>query len=222
MFDPVSSSKGPLSSRIALPIALFSAGFFGLVIASVQPGGDAAPSAAVNPEAQASTVFIQSEVPDVAQAGDPATASSEDLVHFCSRHVTATRSFVVFKRGTCVVINEPSKNPMKDARAILARCNDPNARFVSETTNEGDLIVAFKEPVFHRFTQAQIAEMDPMLKRMATALLSPAEMVAAGEGWTPPHAARVGLVARRRLLEDVAQDVPVRIIRAQERSIVSR
>ena len=222
MFDPASSCKGPLSSRIALPIALFSAGVFGLVIASIQPIGRKYSSSVAGPEVQSSPILARSEVIESTQTGNLSAASGEDLVQFCSHHVTANRSFVVFKRGTCVVINEPCKNPMKEARAILARCNDANARFVSEATTEGDLIVTFKEPVFHRFTQAEIAELDPTLKEMATALLSPEEMVAAGEGWTPPHAARIGLVARRRLLEDAAQAVPLRIIRAQERAIVSR
>jgi hypothetical protein len=41
--------------------------------------------------------------------------------------------------------------------------------------------------------------------------------VAAGKGWSPPKNARFGLLARRRLLEDAANPVPVRIIRAKGR-----
>jgi hypothetical protein len=221
MFDPIKTSKSPLSSRIALPTALLLAGTFGLAIATVQ----------------SSKVFKKNQHPSLITAASPHSAvpeaqefahlvnaptAEDSLVQFCSRHVTANRSFVVFNRGTCVVINEPCSNPINKAREILAKCDDANAKFVSEPTAEGDLIVTFKEPVFHRFAPSEIATMEPELVRTASSLLSPAESVAAGNSWTPPAAARLGLVARRRMLEDVAEAAPMRIVRAKERSIVAR
>jgi hypothetical protein len=167
-------------------------------------------------------VFDRPEESDTTPLEAASLAAQQDLVQFCSRHVTAKRSFVVFRRGTCVIINEPCQNPMKEARAILAKCDDANARFVSEPTNEGDLIVTFKEPVFHRFAPAEIAAMKPVLEKTASVLLSPTESVAAGADWLPPATARLGLLARRRMLEDAAQAVPIRIVRAQERVMVSR
>lgn len=121
-----------------------------------------------------------------------------------------------------MIINEPCQNPMTEARAILAKCDDANARFVTEPTSEGDLIVTFKEPVFHRFAPAEITAMEPVLKNTASILLSPAESVAAGGNWLPPSTARLGLLARRRMLEDAAQAKPIRIVRARERVMVSR
>lgn len=121
-----------------------------------------------------------------------------------------------------MIINEPCQNPMKEARAILAKCDDPSARFLSEPTNEGDLIVTFKEPVFHRFGPAEIAGMEPVLASTASVLLSPAESAATGGSWRPPATARLGLLARRRMLEDAAQAEPLRIVRAREREMVAR
>ena len=141
---------------------------------------------------------------------------------FCARHVTDKRSFVIFKRGTCVVINEPCEDPVAEGLRILSRSKDPNGRFVTEPTTEGDMSVAFKEPVFHRFTPQEMEKIQPWLAKSASTLLSPAETVTAGEGWLPPASARVGLLARRRLLEDAAQAVPVKVVRARERGIASR
>ncbi|MCF7732571.1 MAG: hypothetical protein K9N23_12840 [Akkermansiaceae bacterium] len=222
MFDPIYASKSPLSSRIALPSALLLAGFFGLAIVLVQPPVVSKKTGLSPSEGAASSAFDR---PEGSESNPPAgvtAAVEEDLVQFCSRHVTAKRSFVVFRRGTCVIINEPCQNPMTEARAILAKCDDANARFITEPTSEGDLIVTFKEPVFHRFAPAEITAMEPVLVKTASILLSPAESVAAGGNWLPPSTARLGLLARRRMLEDAAQAEPIRIVRARERVTVSR
>jgi hypothetical protein len=199
------------------------AGIFGLGISMVQPptiskNTNPPPNPAparrdVSPEALAA-------IPEIKDPAPPSAA--QDLVAFCSRHVTEKRSFVVFKRGTCVVINEPCKDPMKEARRILSACKDDDARFLTEVSNDGDLIVAFKDPVFHRFSQKELSKIQPWLKHTASALLTPAESVAAGDDWTPPENARIGLLARRRMLEDAANIVPVKVIRAKERALASR
>lgn len=240
MLNPQNASKSPLSSRVALPVALMLAGVFGLGISLIQPGslqsvpvsknmtappepGPATPSADPAP---APTELAKMESPEeLASKADAKTPPApEDLVGFCARHVTEKRSFVVFKRGTCVVINEPCEDPMAEARKILARCTDPGARFMTEPTNDGDVIVAFKDPVFHRFSQKELQSMQSWLKQGTAALplLTPAETVTAGEGWTPPENARIGLLARRRLLEDAASAVPVKVIRAKDRAMASR
>lgn len=221
MFDPMKASKSPLSSRIALPTALLLAGTFGLAIVTVQPSKVFEKSTPPSSAAVPSPNFSRPVTPESVRLVN-APISEDSLVQFCSRHVTANRSFVVFNRGTCVVINEPCSNPIKKAREILAKCDDVNAKFISEPTTEGDLIVTFKEPVFHRFAPSEIAAMEPELVKTASALLSPAESVAAGKNWAPPGSARLGLVARRRMLEDVAEAAPLRIVRAKERAIVSR
>lgn len=219
MLNPQASSKSPISSRIALPVALMMAGIFGLAISMVQPPQVAQSPAPAPEPTRAEPAVAETEKESLDEGPAP---KSEDLVAFCSKHVTDKRSFVVFKRGTCVVINEPCEDPLKEAKQILARCKDPNARFVSEPTNEGDLIVTFKDPVFLRFSPAEMLKLHPWLEKSAVALLSPAESVSAGEGWVPPKDARVGLLARRRMLEDATSTVPVKIIRAKENGIAAR
>jgi hypothetical protein len=46
--------------------------------------------------------------------------------------------------------------------------------------------------------------------------------VAAVDGWSPHQNAKVGLLARRRMLEDASQPVPVKIIRAKNRATAAR
>lgn len=218
MLNPTSASKSPLSSRVALPIALLMAGVFGLAISVIQPPPFFEKTAAIPAAELGAPPVGAPKIPEPPSLED----ANADLVQFCSRHVTDKRSFVVFRRGTCVVINEPSKNPVSEARAILARCTDPNARFVSEATRDGDLIVAFKDPVFHRFSAREMETLKPKVEEMATVLMTPGESVAAGDGWIPPVNARVGLLARRKLLEDAADAVPIKVIRARDRAMASR
>ena len=222
MLNPSSSSRGPLSSRIALSLALLLAGIFGLAAAILLPspsfkksatGTETQPYVANAIVPVAHTTELLPGIDSTVQA--PPAASTEELVAFCSQHVSAKRSFVIFQRGTCVVVDEPCEDPLSDARKRLSACAAPDAPFVPEPTNEGDLIVAFKEPVFHRFTREEVALITPWVDQIAPALLSPAESVAAGDTWTPHENAKVGLLARRRLQEDATQSVPVKIIRAK-------
>jgi hypothetical protein len=152
----------------------------------------------------------------------PPAPTTEELVEFCSRHVTAKRTFVLFRRGSCVVVDEPCEDPLAEARKKLAACAESEARFVPEPTSEGDLIITFKEPVFHRFSRRELETLGPWLDQIAPALLSPAESVAAVDGWSPHQNAKVGLLARRRMLEDASQPVPVKIIRAKNRATAAR
>lgn len=218
MFNPLDQSKSPLSSRVALPIALMLAGVFGLGIALIQP----TPISKNSAEAVGEPPLKQQEILAAPPAAGDSAAAGDDLVSFCSRHVTAKRSFVVFKRGTCVVINEPCRNPMAEAQRILSKCKDPDARFLTEPTNDGEMIVAFKDPVFHRFSRNELQQLQPWLRQSAAALLTPQESVTAGDGWVPPDHAKIGLLARRRLIEDATQAVPVRIIRAKQRELAAR
>jgi hypothetical protein len=220
MINPRNASQTPLSSRIALMTGLLLAGAFGLVativlpVANFKKSGSRTASIQGNREA-ATPVKVESVV------GITPSPSSEDLVKFCSENVTEKRSFVIFQRGSCVIIDEPCQNPMADARKKLAACAESDARFISEPTSEGDLIVTFKEPVFQRFNPEDLKRLAAWVDQSAAALLTPAEAVAAGDQWSPHPNARFGLLARRRLLEDSANPVPVRIIRAKNRATVS-
>jgi hypothetical protein len=220
MLNPKDASKSPLSSRIALSLALLLAGIFGLAAAILLP----TPALKKNsiPSTGNSDFATTPAMPSPRTAIDPPAPSNQALVEFCSQHVSERRSFVLFSRGTCVVIDEPCTDPLAAARAKLANCAEPDARFVPEPTSEGDLIVTFKEPVFHRFTRDEIADLGPWLDQVAPALLSPAESVASGEDWSPHQNAKVGLLARRRLLEDASNAVAVKIIRAKNHATAAR
>ena len=220
MLNPSAASKSPLSSRIALSFALLLAGIFGLAVAILLPSPSlknntthAHPMGPIVPVAHTTD-----GVPSTNTVGDlqaPPAASTQKLVAFCSQHVSAKRSFVIFQRGTCVVVDEPCTDPLAEARKRLTACAGPDAPFVPEPTSEGDLIVAFQEPVFHRFSREEVALLTPWVDQIAPSLLSPAESVAAGDTWTPHENAKVGLLARRRLQEDASKSVPVKIIRAK-------
>lgn len=214
MFNPTSASKTPLSSRVALSFALLLAGIFGLVATIVLPTGNfkkTSPRLASLPATAKSLPVMVPPTP-----GEIPKASAEELIAFCSANVSETRSFVVFRRGTCVIINEPCKDPLAEARRLIAACVEPDVRFLAESTSDGDVIVSFKEPVFHRFSQAESAKLSPWLEFASAALLTPAEAIVAGDHWTPGGNARFGLLARRRMLEDSVDTVPVRIIRARK------
>lgn len=227
MIDPRQSQKSVDSSRIALAIALLLAGAFGLGAAyyikpkaptdrpavrdSPAPAPPETPPAEVRPE----------PAPRPSSRPSPAGPNSADrLIAFCTEHVSATRSFVIFRYGSCVVVDEPSVDPLADALSRLEACNQPDARFVPELTTNGDLIVSFKEPVFHTFSAEMQASVQDELERLTPALLTPKERVSAGDDWVPPTHARFGLLARRRMLEDAAKPVPIRIIRAKQRVTV--
>lgn len=148
-------------------------------------------------------------------APKPPEPPAGELVEFCSQHVTERRCFVVFDRGTCVLVKEPSGDPVAEAVALLQSCADSSAPFIPERTQDGGMIISFKEPVFHRFSSDALTDLGPWLNQVAPALLSPRETMTAGEDWNPPYQARVGLLARRRMLEDAAAPVAVRVIRAK-------
>lgn len=221
MLNPREASKTPFSSRVAFGIALLLAGSFGLAVAIMVPN-HSAPQAASKKVAGNDAKIRTSLASDDDKPATEFEASADELVKFCSQHVTAERSFVVFSRGTCVVINEPSTDPLADAKKKLSACADPSTPFIPEPTAEGDLIISFKEPVFQRFTRDEISELVPRLEKLVPALLSPAESVAAGKGWSPPDHAKVGLLARRRMLEDASSAVPVKIVRAKTRETAAR
>jgi hypothetical protein len=224
MLNPTDASKSPLSSRIALSLALLLAGIFGLAAAILLPAPTLKKS--VVRHSAPTTLAVSEGTPSpertLMKEGEPPAASTDDLVQFCSKHVTEKRTFVLFRRGTCVVIDEPCTDPLAEARRKLATCAESEAPFVPEPTSEGDLIITFKEPVFHRFTQGELEKLAPWLEQVAPALLSPAESMAAVDGWSPHQNAKVGLLARRRMLEDATQAVPVKIIRAKSRATAAR
>lgn len=217
MLNPTSASQMPLSSRVALLTGLFLAGVFGLAATIVLPVNNFKKTSTRAAHLPTKNEILAAPISAPTIGALPAPAAAE-LVKFCSDNVTEKRSFVLFRRGTCVVIDEPCKNPLAEATKRLTACVEPDVRFISEPTSEGDLIVTFKEPVFQRFSRDELARPSDWLDQATPALMTPAETAAAGEGWMPSGNARYGLLARRRMLEDAANPVPVRIIRAKTRA----
>lgn len=220
MFNPTRDTQTPLSSRIALSGALLLAGIFGLGAAIMLPVRKTKKSDVVQHHAP----IVREAVLEMGNISPVVTlpeTSSADLIRFCSSNVTETRSFVVFKKGTAVIIDEPCEDPLAAACKKLSDCMEPDVRFLTEPTREGDLIVTFKEPVFLRFNGAELSNLNQWLESTAASLLTPEETAAVSEGWTPNRNARFGLLARRKMLEDAANPVPVKIIRAKSRAMAA-
>jgi len=124
------------------------------------------------------------------------------VISFCARHTASDRGFVVFRNGTCVIIRDLSSDPVAQARQSLHEAASPEARFLSERTAEGDLIVTFAGPVFHWIPSDELAAMTVWADGNLETLFSENERKVTRENWMPPADARLGLVARSRLLED--------------------
>jgi hypothetical protein len=223
MVHPQTTSNSPLSSRIALPTALIMSALFGIGIAFVPlpQGGHAEnreiPAKSGSGAASLAGKSITPVIPSPSEArAKPDESGSQELVDFCAQNVTMSRSFVVFSRGTCVVIEEPCDDPLAAAREKLKKCAIPNAQFVAERVDDGDLIIAFEQPVFHRFTRSKIETIEPWLNQSAQALLTPEESVGIRGNWQADLSAKAGLLARRWLLEDASSLKPLRIIRARQ------
>ncbi|WP_353568668.1 hypothetical protein [Haloferula sargassicola] len=208
-----------MSTRVALAFGVLLSGAFGLAAAVyIKPAAPtlrtvavpAAGSRAPQEFEKNRPTLVSTRADEVARQVAPA----DGLIRFCSSHVTETRSFVIFRHGTCVVLQEPVTDPIAEAERILRANNDPEARFLPELTSEGNLIVGFKEPLFHTFTAAEREAMLDELTKITPALLTPSERVSAADDWVPPTHARFGLLARRRMLEDAAKPIPVKVIRA--------
>lgn len=222
MVHPQATSCSPLSSRIALPTALILSALFGIGIAFVPlpQGGQATNREIPAKSSTGASLADESITPAIPRPSEarakPDESGSQELVDFCAQNVTMNRSFVVFSRGTCVVIEEPCDDPLAAAREKLKKCAIPNAQFVAERVDDGDLIIAFEQPVFHRFTRSKIAMIEPWLNQSAQALLTPEESVGIQGSWQADLSAKVGLLARRWLLEDASSLKPLRIIRARQ------
>ncbi len=220
MLDFNNVCRSTTSSQFSLALALLLAGSFGLVTAIVIPSLKPQQSSALanstayeRQSARKVSVAISQEIPD---------AESEELVRFCSKHVTELRSFVLFRSGTCVVVDEPCTDPIAEACRKLTNCAVADARFVSEFTRDGNLIVVFEEPVFHRFSNDELNQISSQFDENTPGLLNQAADLTTDEDRGSGPCMKVGLLARQRMLEDASHVVPVKIIRANSRYTAAR
>lgn len=211
MIDPKVSSATPISSQIALSAALFLSGLFGLVAGIALP-----PVKAVANEPK---VLIAQPEPLVHTGF---TVEPDELIQFCSKHAKGNRSFVLFRGGTCVVVTEPSADPVAEAIRSLRRCSEEDAHFVAEMTEDEDAIMAFNDPVFHLFSLSDLSGLSDSPDG-AVAAPPDLEQERILDGFLSPQSKeKARLLARQRLLDDASNSVPLSIIRSERAATVAR
>jgi hypothetical protein len=143
------------------------------------------------------------------------TGHLDRLIDFCSSMVTYDRSFVVFSNGTCVIVSEPSIDPIAEAVTILGECSNPNARFLTDEIEHGNVLVTYQKPAFHCLFEDEINQTRVDLNAGFTHYLTAVERSQMDENWEPPFHAKLGLVARQRLNEDAMSLRIAKVIKAR-------
>lgn len=136
-------------------------------------------------------------------------------IDFCAKHVTLRRSFVVFESGTCVIVNEPTADPIAEALRILKRTAGPNALFVTKRIENDHLMVTYREPVFQCLFADEIAQITPSLDQALESFLSPTELESKTPDWNPPTDAKLGFFGRFNLYRDANARQIAKVIRAR-------
>lgn len=137
------------------------------------------------------------------------------LISFCASMVTSDRTFVVFANGTCVIVNEPSLDPVAEAVTILGECSSPNARFITKEIEHGNILVTYQKPAFHCLFEDEVAQTRPQIEQNFLHYLTAAERSQVEIDWEPPFHAKLGLVARHRLNEDATDLQVAKVIKAR-------
>ena len=200
VFSPNPFSSDSLS-RFSAGVALVLAAGAGLVVAWWVPRPPDVTRAASEP------------VPILTEATPPPVADIPTVIRFCATHTSERRGFVVFSEGSVVLVSEPCADPIAQAEETLRRCAKPDAIFVTEQTTSADLVVTFTEPVFQWIPSKQRETLAAWAEKHLDTLFSPAELAKKSGDWKPGADARVGLVARGRLLEDAKSAKVVKVIR---------
>jgi hypothetical protein len=149
-------------------------------------------------------------------AQGPLTGVALDrLITFCVQHVTPERCFVIFKNGTCVIVEEPAPDPITAAKEILAKTSGVTARFLTRRIEEGHLMVTYREPVFHCLFRDEITQLTPHLEDQFRSHLSPSERKSMPPNWTPPADAQLGLLTRTSLNKDASALQIAKVVRSR-------
>ena len=159
--------------------------------------------------------------PEMPPSSSPAKPPHQEPVtdyqrrsEFRAQHVTADRSFGVFKNGTCVIIDEPDPNPVETAIELIQICSAPDARFITRPIEAGCYMVTYKKPVFHCLFADEVAQLGPVVARSIDQFLTTSERLAKPADWEPPFDAKLGLVARTFLNTDARDQHVAKVIRA--------
>ena len=111
-------------------------------------------------------------------------------------------------------MQEPSQNPVNDARFLLKRCNAFEIKFKTHQVEQGRTIVAFEEgAVFHWLFPDDVTVVSTKAIDEIKLLLAPTELSSIQKDWNPPLHARLGLTARKWLSTDVAGLQVVKILK---------
>ena len=135
-------------------------------------------------------------------------------IDFCSQHVTSDRSFVVFANGTCVIVNEPTANPIQDAIDLIKKCSGPDARFITRRIEADSYMITYREPIFHCLFADEVEQLGPVVRLSYPNFLAESERRAQPAGWEPPFDAKLGLLTRTFLNADAREQQVAKVIRA--------
>ncbi|MDQ8191685.1 hypothetical protein [Roseibacillus persicicus] len=140
--------------------------------------------------------------------------SDSRLAEFCSKNVKDNRAFVLFKYGTCVVIEgkKDTATIKNEALRILSKTATPDARFVCTPVEDNNLIVSYTEPVFHLRFGEDMNNNREQIESDFRRFLTESELADITPSWEPPFHAKVGLRSRARLLKDAQNPVISHII----------
>lgn len=147
---------------------------------------------------------------------------AEEAVKFCADEIKANRSFVVFRHGTCVLVPEPTDDPLAVALVTLREASDPGAIFATAIGADGSVMVTYRQKLFQRFTGERAERLRDWLEIHHGRLITDGERAAKSEDWKVPEATRIGLLGRWCLLRDAEEKKPVRIIRASQNHVTRR
>lgn len=204
-----------LLNKASWRISALLAGTLALVAVYLNQGGILLPG---DPSPQPVSARANSAVPAGSPAGratngEPVT-DAQRRIEFCAQHVTAERSFVVFRNGTCVIINEPNDDPIGTALALLRKTSAPDARFITRPIEADSYMVTYNEPIFHCLFADEVAQLAPVVDKSLDSFLTESERLAQPAGWEPPFDAKLGLVARTFLNTDARDQQVAKVIRA--------
>jgi len=76
--------------------------------------------------------------------------------------------------------------------------------------------VTFREAVLHWTPRTEIEPLQHWAEKNLSGLLSESELASVKPDWMPPGDARIGLIARKRMLEDAKESRIVKVIRSKQ------
>lgn len=212
MFPP-GILKASLENRVYLGLAGLLAGIGGLGVVWLLARERLAVPVTELQEGSASVLTGQETDRSEIVAGKIVSGFGKEAIRFCMGEVRLDRSFVVFKNGTCVLIHEPSADPLTEAIGVLVQAAQPGAVFATAIGEDGSVMVTYRERLFQRFSKEDAEALRTPLEDGFIRLLTSAEAAAREADAEIPESTRLGLLGRWCLMKDAEEKQPLRIIR---------